>query len=852
MTLLNQEPVRAAIWYAINNYQFQDAIFLAERLHTEIGTSETRYLLATCYYRAGYKRQALHLLKTGGEVLDASSKLLCARCYLDLKEYKAGLVVLNGLVCLSDNNEEDIVIQFGADAGLAFWLLGELNRLSHVFDEAVKHYRNSLKYNPYLWSSFEALCHLGVDVSPEEYFMAEKCPKFQAQHMTVPDIQPQNIHLPDVVEKTVTEVTSNVTTTMETPELYANPALGCAQASSTPDPSRGQVPQKDHNLDNITDPSPSLWGSVNSLSTAPGNLLPPGLSSVRTVLHFGSGRSSVPSTGEKKVPRAILQSGGLLTPVNPSFGMLSMMTGTHLTTPSQTPNKPNLSDIDQSASSAVTSAPRKRHNIPSIARVTHSGGVRTKSRVVNVAAENFTPSSDTPLPYLTPKEEENTSTSDGDHAHVSDDDHRSAENMQPSYTPSNNSHTSMRPESAPRRSARLSTAKQQSRFQELSTPVIKGKSRAQSSRNLATDRLKKATKGGSSSQGVRRIVSSSRRSSPLTPGNKQNIQRSGATVSTPNMETEDDVLKKPPTTSEEVMIYSNSISSLMKLMASIATAYKALSRYELVQCLELFSGLPSHQMNTSWVFSQLARAHFEQGNYNEAVGLYQQVQLLDPYRFQGMEYYSASLWHLEKTTELSLLADDLRHADILRPETWCVMGNLMSLNKDHESAIKFIERAIQVCPQFVYSYQLLSHEYIITENYDKALQALRTAVSINPRSCDSWFVMGVIYYLQEKYRFAEHHIKKAIAINKNSSLMYSQLGMVYSATEAYNEALECLDRAVRLDPSKALPRFDRTRVLQKAGRLQEALSELEELARRVPKEAQIYLQMDLPAVRSTP
>ena len=77
-------------------------------------------------------------------------------------------------------------------------------------------------------------------MSPEEYFMAEKCPKFQAQHMTVPDIQPQNIHLPDVVEKTVTEVTSNVTTTMETPELYANPALGCAQASSTPDPSRGQ------------------------------------------------------------------------------------------------------------------------------------------------------------------------------------------------------------------------------------------------------------------------------------------------------------------------------------------------------------------------------------------------------------------------------------------------------------------------------------------------------------------------------------------------------------------------------------------------------------------------------------
>ena len=27
--------MQAAIWYAINNYQFQDAIFLAERLHAE-------------------------------------------------------------------------------------------------------------------------------------------------------------------------------------------------------------------------------------------------------------------------------------------------------------------------------------------------------------------------------------------------------------------------------------------------------------------------------------------------------------------------------------------------------------------------------------------------------------------------------------------------------------------------------------------------------------------------------------------------------------------------------------------------------------------------------------------------
>ena len=46
-----------------------------------------------------------------------------------------------------------------------------------------------------------------------------------------------------VAEKTITETTSDSLVgehiTLDTPELYANPALGCAQASSTPDP-RGQ------------------------------------------------------------------------------------------------------------------------------------------------------------------------------------------------------------------------------------------------------------------------------------------------------------------------------------------------------------------------------------------------------------------------------------------------------------------------------------------------------------------------------------------------------------------------------------------------------------------------------------
>jgi len=61
---------------------------------------------------------------------------------------------------------------------------------------------------------------------------------------------------------------------------------------------------------------------------------------------------------------------------------------------------------------------------------------------------------------------------------------------------------------------------------------------------------------------------SPRRSHPLTPGNKQNIQRGRAVVATPiqreeqNIETEDDI-KKVKLVAEEPSVYSSSISKLL-------------------------------------------------------------------------------------------------------------------------------------------------------------------------------------------------------------------------------------------------------------------------------------------------
>ena len=61
-----------------------------------------------------------------------------------------------------------------------------------------------------------------------------------------------------------------------------------------------------------------------------------------------------------------------------------------------------------------------------------------------------------------------------------------------------------------------------------------------------------------------------------------------------------------------------------------------------------------------------------------------------------MEYYSTALWHLQDEVELSAVAQELTRLDKFSSQAWCAAGNCFSHQKEHENAIKFFNRAIQV------------------------------------------------------------------------------------------------------------------------------------------------------------
>ncbi|XP_015276281.1 PREDICTED: cell division cycle protein 27 homolog isoform X1 [Gekko japonicus] len=279
---------------------------------------------------------------------------------------------------------------------------------------------------------------------------------------------------------------------------------------------------------------------------------------------------------------------------------------------------------------------------------------------------------------------------------------------------------------------------------------------------------------------------------------------------------------------------------LMSLLRDMGKGYLALCSYNCKEAIHILSHLPSHHYNTGWVLCQIGRAYFELGEYMQAERIFSEVRRLENYRVEGMEIYSTTLWHLQKDVALSVLSKDLTDMDKNSPEAWCAAGNCFSLQREHDIAIKFFQRAIQVDPNYAYAYTLLGHEFVLTEELEKALACFRNAIRMNLRHYNAWYGLGMIYYKQEKFSLAEMHFQKALHINPQSSVLLCHIGVVQHALKKSEKALDTLNKAINIDPKNPLCKFHRASVLFANEKYKYALQELEELKQIVPKESLVY------------
>jgi tetratricopeptide (TPR) repeat protein len=172
------------------------------------------------------------------------------------------------------------------------------------------------------------------------------------------------------------------------------------------------------------------------------------------------------------------------------------------------------------------------------------------------------------------------------------------------------------------------------------------------------------------------------------------------------------------------------ITQLLKIFGEIA---KAFHLFNCEDALNLIKSLPFIHQKSSWSLVTLGRCYFEVAKYKECDKIFRECLRLDPARLEGMEYYSSCLWHLKDQYQLVNLASHVLEQSHFCAETWIVVGNCYSLQKEHELALKFFNRAIQINPNFAYAYTLCGHEYVENESFAQAKQCYSHAISCDDR-----------------------------------------------------------------------------------------------------------------------
>lgn len=158
----------------------------------------------------------------------------------------------------------------------------------------------------------------------------------------------------------------------------------------------------------------------------------------------------------------------------------------------------------------------------------------------------------------------------------------------------------------------------------------------------------------------------------------------------------------------------------------------------------------------------MAKCYFELGKWSECQQMYEKMLQYDPNRLEGLEYYSTCLWHQKKQVDLCYISNYALERCLVAPETWCILGNCYSLQKEHEAALKCFGRAIQLDVFFSYAHTLSGHEYVENEDFEQAKKCYQEATKTDDRHYNAWWGLGNIFHKQERYDQAAFNFKQAI------------------------------------------------------------------------------------------
>jgi len=154
---------------------------------------------------------------------------------------------------------------------------------------------------------------------------------------------------------------------------------------------------------------------------------------------------------------------------------------------------------------------------------------------------------------------------------------------------------------------------------------------------------------------------------------------------------------------------------------------------------------------------------------------------------------------------------------------------------DSDSAVKSLEHAVELAPQFAAAWNELGTIAYQTGKFDHAEQCFRQSLDQDPEAYEPLVNLGgVLVTLQRTDEALDYNIR-AVLSRPNDALANSQLGQAYFQADNYDLALKYLERARRIDPAHfSHPQLVMAEIHLRRGERPAAADDLEDFLKHHP------------------
>ena len=202
-----------------------------------------------------------------------------------------------------------------------------------------------------------------------------------------------------------------------------------------------------------------------------------------------------------------------------------------------------------------------------------------------------------------------------------------------------------------------------------------------------------------------------------------------------------------------------------------------------------------------------AKALHQEGRYEEAIMIYENVLTKNPTDPQVYYLLGASKKSLNKTQEALVAFQKAVELNESYQQAWEQIGDLLMNRMDYRGAENAFLRSSSLNPSSAPSWEGLAQTYLMQQKTDKAERAYEKLLELEPQNVAATYNLGVIQNQSNKKEAAKASFKKVISLNPNYAEAYNNLGGIYLMEGLVPQSIQENEKAVQLKPDLAAAHY---------------------------------------------